>query len=297
MTINKEFAVYHRRLFRDFDRFMSALRRPQRKAIRVNTLKASKDEIEGFLESRGVAFSRLPWYDDALWIDSDFELDTVEHQLGYYYVQSPSSMVPPLVLDPKPDESVLDLCAAPGSKTTQLAQLMRNGGVVVANEASFVRVRALVINIQRCGVSNAVVTRQDGCVFHKFGERFDRVLVDAPCSDVGTAGRNPQVLSQWSLERVRRLANFQRKLVSSAYSCLKPGGVLVYSTCTTSREENEDVVEHLIKENADAVLDEVRLPGLKVRSGLSPETRGCARILPQDNGLEAYFVARVCKNA
>jgi len=183
-------------------------------------------------------------------VDSDRELDSVEHQLGYYYIQGSSSMIPPIALDPSPEDCVLDICAAPGSKTTHIAQLMENRGIVVANEASFVRVRALVINIQKAGASNVTVTRKDGVGYEKYNQRFDKVLLDAPCSDIGTAGKNPQVIQRWSIDRVRRLSNLQKKLIVSAYNTLRVGGVLVYSTCTTSREENEDVVEYLLKEKS-----------------------------------------------
>lgn len=297
MGLNTGFENYHRKLYPDFDRFIAALRRPPRRSIRVNTLKARKADVESFLKSKSVAFEQVPWCPEGLWVDSSCNLDSVEHQLGYYYVQTSASMIPSVVLDPLPGESVLDLCAAPGSKTTHMAQLMQNSGVLVANEGSFVRVRSLVINVQRSGAANVVVTRRDGVGFERLGERFERVMLDAPCSDVGTARKDPRVLQSWSLDRIRRLSNLQKKLMVSAFGCLKPGGVLVYSTCTTSREENEDVVAHLLRQNSGAVLEDVRVPGLKTRRGLTEETRGCARIVPQDNDSDAYFIAKVRKNA
>ena len=298
MGLNNDFEAYHRRLYQDYDGFISALRKPARKSIRANTLKASKAKVEGFLDRSSVGYEAIPWCPDALWIDaadSGFELDTVEHQLGYYYVQNSSSMIPPLVLDPKPSDSVLDLCAAPGSKTTHLAQLMENKGVLVANEASFVRVRALVINVQRCGVSNCVIARRDGVGFEKYDERFDKVLLDAPCSDIGTAKKNSQVIHRWSMERVRKLSNLQKKLIASAYNCLEEDGVLVYSTCTTSTEENEEVIEFLLEENEKAILEEIKISGLKTRTGLTEKTKECVRIMPQDNDTESYFIAKVRK--
>lgn len=297
MGLNKEFEEYHRKLYRDFDRFLSALKKPQRKSIRVNTLKTDMDTVEEYLDKQNISHSPVPWCRDGLWIDSKTDLDMIEHQLGYYYVQNSSSMIPSTVLDPKPGESVLDLCAAPGSKTTHLAQLMENKGVLVANEASFVRVRALVINIQKAGASNVTVTRRDGIGFEKYTERFDKVLLDAPCSDIGTARKNPQAIQRWSLERVKKLGNLQKKLIKSAYCCLKEGGVLVYSTCTTSTEENEDVVEYLLKEYDGAGLEGIKIDGLKTRKGMSEKTRKCARIRPQDNDTESYFLAGVRKNA
>jgi len=295
MGINRDFEEYHQRLYNDYDRFISALRKPQRTSIRINTLKASREKITGFLEKNKVAYSQIQWCLDGLWIDSSFELDTVEHQLGYYYTQNSSSMIPAIVLAPVPSDYVLDLCAAPGSKTTHIAQLMQNRGVIVANEASFVRVRALVINVQKAGASNVTVSRRDGCGYEKYGQRFDKVLLDTPCSDIGTARKNPQVIQRWTLDRVKKLSSLQKKLITSAYNCLNKGGVLVYSTCTTSREENEDVIEYLLKKNRDAALEEIKIPGIKARNGLTEKTRECARIMPQDNDTESYFIAKIRK--
>ena len=297
MSVNKEFEQYHRRLFPDYEDFMAALGRPTRKSIRVNTLKVGREKVEEFLKKNSIAYSPITWCPEGLWIDSDFELDTVEHQLGYYYIQNSSSMIPTLALDPCPGDYVLDMCAAPGSKTTHIAQLMENIGVLVANEASFVRVRALVINIQKAGASNVTVTRRDGVGFERYNQRFDKVLLDAPCSDIGTAKKNPQVIARWSIDRIRKLSNLQKKLITSAYNSLNEEGTLIYSTCTTSKEENEDVIEYLLKEKQEAVLEKFELPGLKIREGLSNKTRKAVRIMPQDNDTESYFIARIRKTA
>ncbi len=296
--LNKEFEGYHKKLFgRNYDKFISSISKPQKKSIRVNTLKATKDTIEDFLRSNNVTFSQIPWCDEGLRVDSDFELDTVEHQLGYYYIQTSSSMIPPLILEPVSTDKILDLTAAPGSKTTQIAQYMGNKGTIVANEGSYVRVRALVINLQRCGVSNTIVTRQDGCGYEKFNEKFDKILLDAPCSDIGTAGKNPDVIRRWSLDRVKRLSNLQKKLISSAYECLRDSGILVYSTCTTSREENEGIIEFLLDRYDDAKIEEIKIKNLKTQRGFTDSTKNCIRILPQDNDTESYFIARIRKNA
>lgn len=296
--VNIGFAEYHRKLLgRDYDGFVSALSRPQRKSIRINTLKTCREKIVSFLEKNKIKFSPVPWCGDGLFVDERADLDTVEHQLGYYYVQNSSSMIPALALNPAQGESVLDLTAAPGSKTSQLAALMENSGVLVANEASHVRVKALVINIQKCGVSNAVVTCQDGVGYERNRERFDKILLDAPCSDIGTARKNPDVIRRWSSDRIKNLAVLQKKLILSAYSCLKPGGVLVYSTCTTSLEENEQVVEYLLDKRGGAVVEEIKLHGLKTRHGLTDKAKNTIRLLPQDNDTESYYIAKVVRNA
>lgn len=255
------------------------------------------EKVRFWLESKKIESKQIPWCPEGLWIDSCINLDTIEHQLGYYYIQGASSMVPSLILGPQPGDEVLDLCAAPGSKTTHIAQMMQNKGFLAANEGSFVRVRALVINIQRSGATNIVVTCRDGVGYEKFSERFNKVMLDAPCSDIGTARKNPRVLGMWNMGRVKRLSSLQKKLLLSAYRCLKDGGTLVYSTCTTPLEENEFVVEHLLQREDSASLGDINVPNLRVRKGLTPETRKCIRIMPQDNDSEAYFIAKVVKNA
>ncbi|MCX6694764.1 MAG: RsmB/NOP family class I SAM-dependent RNA methyltransferase [Candidatus Altiarchaeota archaeon] len=292
-----DFNAYHSRILGlEFMNFMSYIGRPLgRYSIRVNTLKSSERDVTRFLRENHVDYGRIPWCPDGLWVSSN-ELDTLEHQLGYYYIQDASSMIPAEALDPKPGERVLDLCASPGSKTTQIAAKMGNRGVLVANEPNYTRLRGLVYNIQRCGIMNCVITKRDGCSYSKFGEKFARVLVDAPCSDVGTVRRNPFALKFWSVERIRKLSNLQRKLALEGFRMLEKGGTMVYSTCTTSVEENETVVESVLDGFKDARLEEIRLDGLKSMPGLTERTRKCVRVLPQHNDTDSFFIAKVVKN-
>lgn len=298
MDAGTGFGEYHKRLLgREFDEFIEHLFSHQaRKSIRVNTLKASVVEVEDFLSGRRIEYAEIPWCKLGRWVPASTELDAMEHQLGWFFIQEAASMAPAEALAPKAGELVLDLCAAPGAKTTQIAAAMENRGVLAANDDNFTRIRALVYNIQRCGAANALVVKKDGVGFEKLDLKFDKVLVDAPCSSVGTGRKNPEVLKAWSLARVERLAGLQKKLVSSAFKCLAEGGALVYSTCTTTREENEGVVEHLLDEFDSAKLADVKLPGLKHVDGLTPKTRKCVRLLPQHNDTESYFIAKVVKN-
>jgi len=295
MKVPAEFERYHMRLLGDeYGRFINYFRQPQEKhSLRVNTLKSNMREVKRILAEHGVEYGHVSWCKDGLWV-SNASLDYMEHQLGLYYIQSASSMIAPQVLGP--GKWVLDMCAAPGGKTTHLAQLMENRGLLVGNEDSIPRVRALVYNIQRCGVSNAVVTRYDACRFNECGERFDRILIDAPCSSVGTLRKSREILAKWSLGWVRSLAQVQKKMITAAYDSLVEGGKLVYSTCTTTAEENEQVVEHLLKERQDAKLNKVKLDGLKIRRGLTEAAEECGRIMPQDNDTEPHFIAEAVKN-
>jgi NOL1/NOP2/sun family putative RNA methylase len=297
MRPTAEFRRYHQRLFGgEYQRFMGYIqRRVSRHSIRINTLKSGRREVERVLRSRNIEYGQVPWCVDGLWV-SDNRLDFLEHQLGLFYVQSADSMVPVVALDPQPGETVLDLCAAPGGKTTHIAQLMENKGTLIANDNNTSRIRGLVYSIQKCGVSNAIVTHYDGVRLVKEGLKFDRILVDAPCSDVGTARKNPQIFKKWGMDWVSSLAVLQKKLASAAYRMLKPGGVMVYSTCTTTIEENEDVVDYILHEYESAGLVEVRMEGLEHSPGFTGKTKECVRVLPQHNNTGCFFTAKVVKN-
>jgi NOL1/NOP2/sun family putative RNA methylase len=297
MNVPAGFKAYHSRILgAEFRNFMRYIGRPlTRHSIRVNTLKSNERDVTRFLREQHIDYGKIPWVSEGLWV-SGSELDTLEHQLGYYYIQDSMSMLPPAVLDPKPGERVLDLCAAPGSKTTQIAGRMENNGLLVANEPNFTRLRGLIYNIQRCGVMNCAVTRQDGCCYGRFNLKFDKILVDVPCSDVGTIRRNPFALKSWNLEWIRKLNVVQRKLAFEGFRMLKPGGVMVYSTCTTSIEENEQVVESVLLEFNNAKVEKPDISDLKFMPGLSEKTRDCIRVLPQHNDTDSFFVAKVVKH-
>jgi NOL1/NOP2/sun family putative RNA methylase len=224
--------------------------------------------------------------------------NTIEHALGYMYVQEAASMIPPVVLDPRPGDLVLDLCAAPGSKSTQLAQYMENKGVLVANDVSSDRLAALGINCQRCGVTNVVVTEMKGMK----NLLFDRILLDAPCSGTGTIRKSLRTLQTWSVDATRRAAAAQRQLIQQAWAMLKPGGVLVYSTCSLEPEEDECMVSWLLERHDDADIAPIDLEIKRSApvsvwddKALDPRVNKTLRLWPQDNDTEGFFVARIVK--
>jgi NOL1/NOP2/sun family putative RNA methylase len=211
-------------------------------------------------------------------------------------------MIPPLLLDPKPDEKVLDLCAAPGSKTTQISQAMNNQGLVIANEPSLARVTSLRANCERLGAINVAITRYDGRRFP--GHQFDRILVDAPCSSEGTARKDLKVLNRCSLKRSLDLHVLQIGLLKRAVMLAKPGGTIIYSTCTYAPEENEAVVEKVLGQFRDTVfLEQVSVPGLKGCPGLtdwngsefSDNLLRCTRYYPHQNDTGGFFVAKMVR--
>jgi len=280
-------------------------------SIRCNTLKISVSELKERFEGYGWKL-RQPFEDfpEVMIIDSKLNPGeigkTKEHLLGYYYVQEISSMLPMLALQPKPGEIILDLCASPGSKTTQAAAMMNNEGTIIANELSMGRIGILNSNLERCGVMNTIVTRKEGVALcnrflKKSQMRFDKILVDAPCSGEGTLRKSPKTFEMWNINMIKKIAGVQKQLAIAAFKLLKIGGEMIYSTCTLSPEEDEMIVNHLI-ENFDVKIEQIKLP-LKFRCGvtewegvsLDENVKKCLRLYPQDNNTDGFFVAKLRK--
>lgn len=198
---------------------------------------------------------------------------SLEHLLGYYYIQELASMLPIIALAPRENELILDLAASPGSKTTQISARMNNTGTIIANEISLGRIKILASNLERCGCTNAIITKKDGIAFCErikkyFPElKFDKILVDAPCSGEGTLRSTPKTYQMWNPKTIFNLSKLQKYLVASAIEILKPNGVLVYSTCTHAPEENEEVVDFVLEKFPEMKIEEIKLP-IKCREGI-----------------------------
>jgi 16S rRNA (cytosine1407-C5)-methyltransferase len=219
--------------------------------LRVNTLKATVQDLAHIFDEHHIEYELSTVSPLAFIIRSDkrmlLELDAYKN--GAFYVQSLSSMLPVIALDPKPDEKILDIAAAPGSKTTQMAALMNNTGQIVANDNSRIRGYKLQANLKTQGVANTTVVISPGqALWQQYPEYFDRALVDAPCSMEGTfTTTNPKTYEHWSVKAIKELVQRQKWLLRSAVSCTKPGGAIVYSTCTLEPEENERIIEWILK--------------------------------------------------
>lgn len=240
----------------DADRILRGFTRRRPVTLRANTLKSSVGEVLNELRRSGAQCQRVPWYPDALVVKNLHERDIEPLPLyseGRVYLQSLSSMIPPLVLDPRPGDAVLDIAAAPGSKTTQMAALMNNEGTIVAAEIDRVRADRLIFNIERQGVRIAEVVVRDGVtVADGYPEHFDRVLVDAPCSGDGLfIVDEPSTYRPWSRRVCKRCIASQRRLLEAGARALRSGGLLVYSTCTLNPEENELLVEDFLLRRGD----------------------------------------------
>ena len=273
--------------------------------FRINTLQCSPEGAVALLEYQGFQlepFKLLPGCYRPKYEPLPIGR-SLAFLLGHIYVQEIASMLPPLVLDPRPGERVLDMTAAPGSKTTQMAAMMGNRGAIVANDVPLKRIKALSYNLDRLGVINTVVIRLRGeQLGRRYFESFDKVLLDPPCSALGTLHKSPEVLRWWTPRRTQKLATIQRQLLISAIKAVKPGGTIVYSTCTLTPQENEGVVSSVL-EKYPVQLEPINLPGLKVRPGLTefsgqhfgPELRKTIRLYPFDNNTEGFFIAKLRK--
>lgn len=281
--------------------FIAACQRPLRKSIRVNTLKISVEDFLHKAKSYDWHLTAIPWCSEGFWIDADESIvplgNTAEHMAGLFYIQEASSMLPPSALfhDNEVFQTVLDMAAAPGSKTTQIAALMNNEGVLVANEFAASRVKVLHANIERCGVRNVAMSNYDARVFGGWlPEQFDAVLLDAPCSGEGTVRKDPDAMKNWSLNSTQDIAQTQKDLIESAFHALKVGGSLVYSTCALSPEENQQVALHLTKTFGDAV-EITSLEHLFPYADKATTQEGFLHVFPQTYDSEGFFIAKFKK--
>ncbi|CAI1872675.1 Ribosomal RNA small subunit methyltransferase F [Serratia fonticola] len=284
------------------DDFIAICQQPLRRSLRVNTLKISVADFLALVKDYDWRLEPIPWCPEGFWIEREDEAlrlgSAAEHLSGLFYIQEASSMLPvsALFAGRETPRRVLDVAAAPGSKTTQIAALMGNQGGIVANEYSASRVKVLHANISRCGVKNTALTHFDGRVFGAaLPESFDAILLDAPCSGEGVVRKDPDAMSNWSPESVTSIAQTQWELIDSAFHALAPGGVMVYSTCTLNAQENQQVVLQLLATYGDAVSVEP-LGDLFPQAQLALTPEGFLHVFPQIYDSEGFFVARLRKN-
>ncbi len=243
------------RLGKDFPAFLRTYEQPVYRAVRVNTLKLSREEFCAL-----VSFAlegNVEWDGNAYYTKEEKAGGYLAHFAGLYYCQEPSATCSAPLLNVQKGERVLDLCAAPGGKTGQLAQALQGEGLLVANEYVFDRARILAQNLERLGVKNAVITSGDSAVIaQKFPAFFDKVLVDAPCSGEGMFKKEPAALTEWSEDNVTRCALRQREILHNASLAVKGGGLLAYSTCTFAPQENEEQIAWFLEEHPNFILKE-----------------------------------------
>ncbi len=287
-----------------YDSFVCAQAEPR--SIRVNTLKCPHPEefVRRLLEN-DFQLSEIGFAPHSYFLNK--EPFPISHTLNYFRgdfaFQGASSQLPAQVLNPAPGEKVLDMAAAPGSKTTHLGQLMQNQGLVLANDMNRGRLQALNANMQRLGMLNGAISYMPGERLGRvYPEFFDKVLLDTPCSGLGTLGTHGEIAGWWSQEKMRKIALVQQQLFISAVKALKPGGEMVYSTCSVAPEENEAVIEAMLKDYPLEVLDidKKRFPFAGAVSEydghtFNKELQKVLRVWPQQQAMEGFFVARLKK--
>ena len=283
--------------------FLEACESPIRSSIRVNTLKATNDLVTERLREKSVVIEKIPWLDNGFF--ADFEGSSpgalLEHMLGFYYVQGVPSMTAVSVLDPQPGETVLDLAAAPGGKTTHIGQMMQNMGMVIAVEQDRIRMASLKSNIIRCGVTNSLVVRGDARKLGNLGYEADRILLDAPCSGEGLIPLDPTRKTSKTMADVRYCATREDEMLDAAVNVLAEGGTLVYSTCSIAPEENEYVVDDILKRYPEMEVVEIPIdfgvPGYSEPYGirLNQSLRHARRFLPHLHGTEGFFICKMRK--
>ncbi len=284
------------------DKILAGMAGKRNTTLRVNTLKYNIQDLMRYFREINIKFERVNFYNDALIIKNanEKEIQKLEiYEKGYIYLQSLSSMVPPIVLEAKENESILDMASAPGSKTTQISAMMKNTGHIIANELDKIRCERLKFNVENQGATNAEIINGYGeKLGEKYPESFDRVLLDTPCSGEGRfIAEIPGTYRNWSVRTVKELSKIQKKLIKSGYNALKPGGIMVYSTCTLNLEENENILrwalENLNLKMMDINLDiKGAIPGDSLNTKFGIEK--AIKILPTKE-TEGFFVAKLKK--
>ena len=274
----------------EYSSYLSSLEERPCSGLRVNTLKAAPEQIAGHF---GLT-ERVPWNDCGFYISGESRFTKHPYySAGLYYIQEPSAMISAASLGTCPGERILDLCAAPGGKTTQIGAELKGSGILIANDLSASRAKALLKNIELMGIRNACVTAEDsGRLRQEFPLWFDRILVDAPCSGEGMFRKHPAVLTGWIEHGRDFYCPVQEKLLDDAAEMLRPGGTLLYSTCTFNRHEDEDQILAFLSRHPDFSLDPGTLKEGCSDSALLP---GTCRIFPQRTRGEGHFAARLKK--
>ncbi|APE95456.1 RsmB/NOP family class I SAM-dependent RNA methyltransferase [Halodesulfurarchaeum formicicum] len=289
-------------LIPDFDGFLDALHEPLPTTVRVNTIRATPERVVQALQDEGIETTRRAHDETLLEVDTDKPGNTWPYVHGWIHGQEEVSTLPPRILDPQPGETVWAAAAAPGGKATQLAALMNDQGLVIGNDDNLGRLSALRANADRLGVTSMAVTNQDArnYSFNPLGlESVDRALVDAPCTCEGTVRKNPDALDEAGPGASRGLANIQRDILERAVQATRPGGTVVYSTCTFAPEENEAVVDAILDSTDAAAIDfESPLPaepGVTAWEGAEydPAVTKTKRYYPHQTDTGGFYVAKL----
>lgn len=285
----------------EFEAFIDSYNKPRYFGLRVNTLKIS---VEEFLKISPFELQPVPWTSDGFYYpEGSSPGKHPYYYAGLYYIQEPSAMLPGQILGAQPGERVLDLCAAPGGKTVQIAAGMKGEGLLIANDISADRVKALVKNIELCGVRNAIVTNETPeKLARSFEGYFDRIIVDAPCSGEGMFRKDEDAARSWEKFKCEACSGMQTTILKSVDKMLKPGGTLVYSTCTFSPEEDERMIAAFLVEHNNYEIEAIPktagiADGRPEWADGNVQLAGTARLWPHRIKGEGHFVAKLRKSS
>ncbi|MBY8980505.1 MAG: RsmB/NOP family class I SAM-dependent RNA methyltransferase [Candidatus Lokiarchaeota archaeon] len=282
---------------------LEANEKPLTPSIRVNTIKIDKDTLKDRLLSKGFKLESIDWINYGLKIKkSPLNLgSTHEYLQGFYYMQSVAPMLPAFILDPNPSDIVIDMCAAPGGKATHLAQIMNNEGNLILIERNRNRIPALEINLRRLGVSNSIIINEDAVNLSKMNLKADKILLDAPCTGEGLIRQDSSRKRSKTMKDINKLSSIQRKLLKTGLNSLNPGGQLLYSTCSIAPEENELVIDDVLKDNSDFAI--VKIPynyGVKgiidvYNKTLREDIKYSQRLYPHLHNTIGFFISLIQK--
>ena len=299
-----EFSVFNRYqpIINNWETFCDILSQPLPTCVWTNTLRVTPLQLADIFAEDGVAVEPLPWLDGGFKLQEGFRPGRHwAYLVGLYQIQEEVSMLPVLLLDPQPGDRILDMCAAPGNKTAQISVKMDNKGTVAANDLSYGRMRAARQTLERLGLVNVSTAICNGTNYPKAAGLFDKVLVDGPCSCEGTSRKEPSILKRIGPDVSKKKSGLQRALLRKAVQLCKPGGKIVYSTCTYAPEENEMVVDAILSEYGPDKLQLVpaHIPHFAASEGvtewngqtLHSSLRGAMRVWPHQNDTGGFFIA------
>mgnify|MGYP004617059759 FL=1 len=262
--------------------------------LRVNTLKTEKEKIKNVFEEKGIKYKEINWYNDALIIENvkEEEIRKLEiYENGEIYLQSLSSMIPPIILNPKPEENILDMASAPGGKTTQMSALSNGKAFITACEKNKIRAERLKYNIEKQGTKRITIMTEDARKLDDFFS-FDKILLDAPCSGSGTINiKDEKIKNIFTDELIKRSTKVQEELLMKAIKLLKPEQEMVYSTCSILKQENEEIVKKVLNKTKSKI---VPIPELEGIATLPVTIEGTMCVMPTEL-YEGFFVAKIKK--
>lgn len=300
MTLPEQFLNRMEQLLgEEYEDFLESYNRSKAPSLRVNFLKGGEEEL---FQKAGFLTDRVPWTKGGYYYQEEARPGRHPyHEAGAYYIQEASAMAPAAYLRAQPGERILDLCAAPGGKSTQIGADMRGQGLLICNEIHPRRAKILSENIERMGIRNGLVLNCEPAVLaRRFPGYFDKILVDAPCSGEGMFRRKEEAVEEWSEENIKLCAARQRDILAAAAEMLRPGGRMVYSTCTFAPEEDEEVIEGFLREHPAFTLEETeKYPGMMPGMAISgkKELEKTIRLWPHKLKGEGHFVACLKKES